>query len=555
MKEMYSMRRLIIYAKSYWGHIVFTALASVGCSLTNVWVIDILKQLIDQAVVGALGGELMGLIVRVLLVIMIGMLANYCVVWLTGVFGAGILRDLRRDFINHIVKFSPDFIEKNNFGDVIERMSSDVEGIAGYMKTYFKDCLYVPIAVTVFTIYLILINPVLAIVCLGPLAVMVPLSIKLLKPVKIAQAEYVKQLGLTNNHIQEAFDGADVIKSYNLQKKMKNRYTKALKKTFDISNHNDLWQYNIEPLSCLIREAPRAIALCFGGYLALKGEVTLGMLVAFISGIGKVNEPLVDAYQLVVRTQMALISVKRVFEILEMPIEDEDSANCDVDMECKKVFEFRDVSFSYSGYEETNKVILKDLNLTVGKGKRIALVGQSGCGKSTIIKLMCRQYEVMQGEILFYGKNLLEVCPVFVRSHIALISQDIVLFPMSVLDNIRIGRPEASHEEIMDAARKAGCDMFVSELPQGYDTVLEEKGNNLSGGQRQRLCIARAILKDAPILLLDEPTSALDIETEEYVSKMLSEISRDKTVVTVAHRLSTIADYDEIIEVQGGTVL
>jgi len=549
------MRRLIIYAKSYWGHIVFTALASVGCSLTNVWVIDILKQLIDQAVVGALGGELMGLIVRVLLVIMIGMLANYCVVWLTGVFGAGILRDLRRDFINHIVKFSPDFIEKNNFGDVIERMSSDVEGIAGYMKTYFKDCLYVPIAVTVFTIYLILINPVLAIVCLGPLAVMVPLSIKLLKPVKIAQAEYVKQLGLTNNHIQEAFDGADVIKSYNLQKKMKNRYTKALKKTFDISNHNDLWQYNIEPLSCLIREAPRAIALCFGGYLALKGEVTLGMLVAFISGIGKVNEPLVDAYQLVVRTQMALISVKRVFEILEMPIEDEDSANCDVDMECKKVFEFRDVSFSYSGYEETNKVILKDLNLTVGKGKRIALVGQSGCGKSTIIKLMCRQYEVMQGEILFYGKNLLEVCPVFVRSHIALISQDIVLFPMSVLDNIRIGRPEASHEEIMDAARKAGCDMFVSELPQGYDTVLEEKGNNLSGGQRQRLCIARAILKDAPILLLDEPTSALDIETEEYVSKMLSEISRDKTVVTVAHRLSTIADYDEIIEVQGGTVL
>lgn len=549
------MRKIIKYAKPYLGHIVTTTLASIGCSIANVWIIDLLKQIIDESLKGDIVSVLPTFAVKALLIIIAGMLSNYLVISMTGFFGAKILRDLRRDFVNHILKMSPDFMEKNNFGDIIERASSDVEVLARYMQNYFTDCLYTPILVIVFTIYLLTLNPLLAAACLGPLVIMVPLSIRLLKPVKISQSEYVKRLGFTNNNIQEVFDGADVIKAYNLQKNMRDKYYSELKETLDISNRNDLWQYNIEPLSCLIREAPTAIALCLGGFLAFRGYVPLGTLVALMSGIGKINEPLVGAYQLVVRTQMAMISVKRIFEIMDLPIENTEYPLNEITQFSKQAFVFKDVSFTYSSSSESEHKTLEHFNLTVEKGTRIALVGRSGCGKSTVIKLMCRQYEADKGTILFYGNYFSEISPTVVRNDLSLISQDTIIFPMSVLDNIRIGKPEANREEIIDAARKAGCDDFVQELPMGYDTLLEEQGSNLSGGQRQRISIARAILKDAPILLLDEPTSALDRETEQFVNNTLTMISQNKTVITVAHRLATITDYDNIIVLDEGQIV
>lgn len=554
------LKKLIGLAKPYWGYLVITICSGIGCSVANVWIIDLLKQLIDESVKGGIGTALPGLCVRAVFAVIVGMAANYFVIRMTGFFGAGILKDLRSGLVKHMMRLSPDFMEKNNFGDIMERASSDIEGIAGYMQGYFKDCLYVPIIVIVFALYLLTMNPILAAVCLGPLAIMVPLSIKLLKPVKIAQFEYVKLLGLTNNNLQEAFDGAEVIKAYQLQEKMRNKYWKALRETFDISNRNDLRQYHIEPLSCLIRTAPKALALCVGGYLAFQGKVTLGILVAFIGGIEKINDPLVNAYQLVVRTQLAAIAVGRVFEIMDMP-EEEDSAEADgmqtenAQRKAEPVFSLRNVSFTYAGQAGNGKGALENLNMTVGKGKRVALVGRSGCGKSTIIKLLCRQYEVCAGEILFYGNSFSHMKPGAVRRELSIISQDTVIFPMSVLDNIRIGRPEAGPDEIMKAAGEAGCDAFIRELPEGYDTLLEERGSNLSGGQRQRIAIARAILKNAPVLLLDEPTSALDRETESRVNEALKRISRNKTVVTVAHRLTTITDYDEIFVLDEGKIV
>lgn len=529
-------------------------LSDLGCSIANVYIIDLLKRVIDFSIAKESDLPLWILIVQALMAVLVGMLSNYLVVRMTGAFGAAILRDLRRDMVNHIMKVAPNDMEKQNFGEIMERLSSDISVVAGYMETYFKDCLYVPIVVTVFTIYLIVMNPMLAVLCLSPLFIMVPVSIKLLKPVKMAQTEYVKKLGLTNNQIQEAFDGVDVIKSYNLQEKMQKKYYDALKETLDISNKNDLWQYNIEPLSALIREAPTAIALCAGGYLALKGELTIGILVAFISGINKINEPLVYAYQLVVRTQMAMISANRVLEILDIPVECNKESVQAFNKSSGKVFEFKNVSFSYINSENA-KPVLEQFNLSVHEGQKIALVGKSGCGKSTIMKLLCRQNEVDSGEIYFFGNRFLDIAPNNVREQLSIIAQESVIFPMSVSDNIRIGRLEAEREEIIDAAQKAGCHDFIMKLPEGYDTLLDERGNNLSGGQRQRIAIARAILKDAPIILLDEPTSALDEETEEYVNQTLLSISESKTLITVAHRLNTIVDYDEIIVLEEGKIV
>ena len=548
------MKRIIAYANRYWARIVLIMLSGLGCSVANVYIVDLIKQVIDVSISETVDVSLWVLVMQAIVAILIGMLSNYLVVRTTGNFGSAILRDMRRDLVNHIMKVAPIDMDKQNFGDIMERLSSDVATIAGYMETYFKDCLYVPIVVIVFTVYLVCMNPMLAVLCLGPLLVMVPVSIKLLKPVKMAQTEYVKRLGLTNNHIQEAFDGADVIKSYNLQKKMQAKYYKALKETMDISNKNDLWQYNIEPLSALIREAPTAIALCVGGYLALEGELTIGVLVAFISSIKKINEPLVYAYQLVVRTQMAMISVNRVLEILDMPVECNKEKTQELKKFSEEVFEFQNVSFSYADSENANPV-LEQFNLSVHEGQKLALVGKSGCGKSTLMKLMCRQNEADAGEIYFFGNCFSDINPNDVRDQLSLIAQESVIFPMSVLDNIRIGRPDASREEIIDAAQMAGCHDFIMEFPEGYETFLEERGNNLSGGQRQRIAIARAILKNAPIILLDEPTSALDEETEQYVNETLLAISANKTLITVAHRLSTIVDYDEIVVLERGKIV
>lgn len=572
------MKRLILYAKPYWLHIVLAALASIGCSAANVFIIDILKQLIDKAAAGNLANAWAELIIKAAFIIIVGLLSNYLVIAATGWFGAGILQKLRQDAVNHLMRTSPDFMERNNFGDIFERLSSDVETISGYMQTYFKDCLYVPIIVIVFSIYLIKLNPMLAAICLIPLAILVPASIILLKPVKLAQAEYVKMLGLTNNNIQEAFDGADVIKAYNLQTSMKDKYYNELKKSFDVSNKNDLRQYNIEPISVLVREAPTALALCVGGFLAFNGSVTIGMLIAFISAIQKINQPLVYAYQLVVRSQMAMVSVNRVFYLMDMPVEEiKNVANANAkaerdkgcaDKSAEEIFEFRNVSFDYHNQDEVDnkaekwlvgdkpahKKIIENLSFSIRKGEKIALVGASGSGKSTIIKLLCRQYEADNGDIFYYGKNYSKVSADSIRNDMALISQDTVIFPMSVLDNIRIGNPDMPREEIIQAARLAGCDEFVSALPSGYETVMDERGGNLSGGQRQRIAIARAILKNAPVLLLDEPTSALDKETEKYITDTIHKISGNKTVITVAHRLPTIIDYDRIIVINAGNI-
>lgn len=550
------MKRLLIYARHYLVHIVVAALASIGCSVANVWMIDLLKQVIDTVVSGGMDGRLGEVVWKAVISILVGILANYLVISMTGLFGAGILRDLREDSLNHIMKTAPDFMEKNNFGDIMERLSSDIDTIAGYMKTYFKDCLYVPAIVIIFAVYLISMNPVLAFACLIPLAVLVPLSTILLKPVKVAQSQYVKKLGLTNNHIQEAFDGADVIKSYQLQGLMTERYHKALEETFHISNKNDLKQYNIEPISALVREAPTAIALCVGGFLAFRGNVTIGMLVAFISAIKKINEPLVYAYQLVIRSQMAMVAVSRVFAVMDFPVEEVGEGITEIDKSGETVFQFREVSFSYGDEpSQSNRNTLHGINLIIPKGTKIALVGKSGCGKSTMLKLLCGQYQVKEGELLYYGHKLSEINPHVLRQDIALIAQDTVIFPMSIADNIRIGKVDATREEIVNAAKQAGADAFIQSLPEGYDTIMTEKGNNLSGGQRQRISIARAILKDAPILLCDEPTSALDPETEKLVTQTIYEISGDKTVITVAHRLSTIAGYDRIVEMEEGRIV
>ena len=278
----------------------------------------------------------------------------------------------------------------------------------------------------------------------------------------------------------------------------------------------------------------------------------MGVLIAYISTIKKLIEPLSRCYQLVVRSQTALVSVSRVFEVIDIRPEKNvlTGASNYNDMADSPIISFKDVTF---GYGQEN--VLVNVSFNVRKGERIAFVGESGSGKSTIIKLISRQISMEKEKIFYQGIDYYNFTPNEIRNELALISQETTLFPVSIADNIRIGNPDVRTEDIILALKMSGCEKFIKELPEGIDTILAEKGNNLSGGQRQRLTIARAIVKNAPILLLDEPTSALDLETEKNICNTFDEVSRNHTVIAVAHRLNTIKNYDRIYVLNHGRIV
>lgn len=579
------MKRLLKYSRPYLIYIILAVVSSIGGALANVWVVDILKNIIDESIGGNFS-VVISQLVRGAMVIAFGMICSYLIIFTTQYFGASILRDLRELTLQHITKMSPDYMEKNNFGDMVARMTSDIGGIAYYLEVYFKDCLYTPIMIVVFTIYLIMTSPVLALAGLFPLIILVPLSVKLMKPIKESQMEYVAKLGETNNNLQEICDGIDVVKSYNLEEVLSDKYYKDLHKTLEISFKNDKRQYNVDPISRMISELPVIIVVCLGGYLVFEGGLTIGIIVAFVNIMKMLIDPLERGYQLIIRTQWLLASVERVFYILDTPIEFKSNPmisikNFNVDKEdtniagntgsfdkmsgasyninSKKmisddVFLLRNVKFSYAGMIE-KKYALNGIDLAIPRGKKTAFVGRSGCGKSTLLKLLYKHYEVSEGDINFNGVDVKECDPNELRNDIALISQDAYLFPLSIKDNIRIGKSDATQEEIIRAAKLANAHEFIEGLPNGYESMAGEKGTFLSGGQRQRISIARAILKEASIVLMDEPTSALDRESELQVNIGLDQLLVGKTVVVIAHRLPTIVNADQIVVIDEGRII
>ena len=526
------MGKLLKYSKKYWIQITLAAVSSVTASVSTVMIIDILKQIIDQIAGGTLKQTIHFIVIKMLIVICTGIVSNYMVVAMTGFVGAGLLQDLRNDAVNALMKASPEYINKCNYGDMMERITEDIEGLAGFMSGYFKDCLYVPVITIVYSVYLFLMNPPLAAICLMPLAIIVPINIKLLKPIKLRQHQYARELGQTNNNIEEAFAGAEVVKSYNLQKCMMNRYEKALYKTFVTSDKTDLAQYNLEPLSRAIQEIPLALAICVGGVFVFRNVITIGVLIAYMSIIKKLIDPLSYTYQLVVRFQTALVSVSRVFEIIEIQPEKTDYEEKYVEKEGDSLISFENVSFAYK-----DENVLHNVSFSVKPGERIAFAGESGSGKSTILKLISRQ---------------------FATERIALISQETTLFPLSVADNVRIGNPQAMHDDIMKALSMAGCETFVKQLPEGIETVLTENGGNLSGGQRQTLALLMATMNPIEFLILDEHTAALDPKTAEIVMQLTGKIVAEKKVTTimVTHNLRYAVEYgDRLIMMHQGKAI
>ena len=538
------MKRLLVYSKKYWIQMIAAAISSVTASISTVMVIDILREIIDIISNGNMMQEIRYIILKIIIVICVGIVSNYMLVAMTGFVGAGLLKDFRNDAVNSLINASPEYINQCNYGDLMERMTEDIEGLAGFMSGYFKDCLYVPILTVVYSVYLISMNAPLAMICLFPLAIMVPLNVKLLKPIKLRQSQYVKELGLTNNNVDEAFAGAEIIKSYNIQEKMMNRYEDALYKTFKTSNETDLAQYNLEPISRAIQEVPMALAICVGGVLVFRNAITMGVLIAYISIIKKLIEPLSGCYQLVVRSQTALVSVLRVFDVIDIMPEEELSAGMKSDEMITDfpLISFNDVTFGYG-----DEKVLDNVSFDVKKGEIFGLYGLVGAGRTELLETIFGIRTRAAGRVYYNDKLMNFSSSKDAMEHgFALITEerkaDGLFTKMDITFNTTIANMKQyksgialSHDEMVRAT--ADEIRIMRTKCMGPEDMIA----NLSGGNQQKAIFGRWLERSPNIFMMDDPTRGIDVGAKyEIYELIIGMAKKGKTIIVVSSEMPEI---------------
>jgi ATP-binding cassette subfamily B protein len=465
--------------------------------------------------------------------------------------GNRIVADLQRRLYRHVLGFSTDFFTRTPSSDLIARVSGGAEAVRNVLNT---------IVVSVGRDFLTLIGLLTVMIVQAPLLsfvalVIAPLAfwgvIKLVKRIRTLAASEFRFGVRIVQLLQETVHGARIIKSYNLGPYMEGQMDEAVLALETRNNKMASLQARSSPLMEALGGIAIALVLLYSGWSAMNGGQSPGVFMSFLTAMLLAYEPAKRLVRLRLNIEASMIGVRLMYEVLDEPHPPSETLGTGRLEHISSGVVFRDVGFHY----RRDVPVLRGLNMEVPKHAKIALVGPSGGGKSTILSLVQRFYDVSEGAILIDGRDIRELSVRDLRAQIAFVSQDTYLFGGTLRDNIRVGRMDASDDEVEQAARDAFAHEFIMELDQGYDTNVGENGVQLSGGQRQRVAIARALLKAAPILLLDEATSALDSETEAKVQAAFDRLMKGRTTIVIAHRLSTIVNADRIFVISAGTVL
>jgi subfamily B ATP-binding cassette protein MsbA len=534
------------YVKRLLGAMICMGLYS-SLSGALAWLV---KPVVDRIFVEQ-DARMLGLLPLAVLLVSIGKgLADYGQAYLMAWVGQKVITDLREKVYHHLQDLSLSYFIRTTTGQLISRITNDVnilhatvtDGVTGFLKdiltiialvavVFYNDWLLATVSLVIF-----------------PVAI-VPLA-RFGKKIRGFSRRSQVQMGAMTTLLQEVLTGQPVVKSFCQEQREKERFSaenKALFRTL-------MKRYRIRALSSPMMETlggmGAAAAIYVGGSRVLGGEMTPGAFFSFIAALGMLYEPIKRLNKLNLVIQEGIAAAERIFQILDEEPEVKEVEGARPLPPIANSIEFRNVSFSYE-----EEPILKEINVEIKKGEVIAIVGESGGGKTTLAHLIPRFFDPSQGSVLIDGIDLREVTLKSLRSQIAMVTQHTVLFNDTVRNNIAYGRPGASMEEIVAAAKAAHAHGFIEALPQGYETVIGEGGVKLSGGQRQRLCIARALLKNAPILILDEATSSLDSESEEEVQKALETLMHGRTVIIIAHRLSTVRNAGRILVLKGGRIV
>lgn len=463
----------------------------------------------------------------------------------------GVSRDFRIKLHDKILDLPISFFTNSRKGDVFARITSDVGEVESNILNSLIDIIRSPIVIIITMGYLLYSNFELTIFTLIVFPIMGTIISIIGKSLKKDTGEAQNELGKMYSFVDETLVGLKIIKIFDASPQIKKRFDDVLNQIRFLSLRLFKKKALASPVSELLGAITIGMIVYFGGRLAIQGKGLSGSeFITYIALFYTILQPLKALSSAISNMQKGEVSAKRIFEILDADYHIKELSDAKEINNFNKNVEFKNITF---GYEE--KVILKNFSLSIPKGKTVALVGQSGSGKSTITNLITRFYDVNQGEIFVDGENIKNIKLSNYRKLFGLVTQDNILFNDSIRNNISLGKPNASIEEIQYAAKVANAHDFIMDLPNQYDTNIGEAGGKLSGGQKQRISIARAVLKNPPIMILDEATSALDTESEKFVQDALEKMMENRTSLVIAHRLSTIQKADWIVVMEKGDIM
>ena len=476
---------------------------------------------------------------------------NYAATYLNTWVGTKINQDLKRALFKKLLSLEIAFYDKNNSGYIMQRFSSDADmactGLLGNLKVFISR-LFSSLSLICVLIYNSWQLSIIAIVVLG--CALLPLaSVK--RRIKFIVLKNVTEASKVFTNYNETYSGAKTIYSYNLQQKIYNKFDNTLRTIFKLTMKMVQKTAWMTPLMHIIISVGIGGVIGYGSYLIVNGTITSGNFVSFITALVMLYTPIKGIGKNFNNVQISFLAIERVMDILDMDPAVKDRADARVLKQIEKGITFDDVTFEYV----PGTPVLKNVSLNVRAGSTVAVVGNSGGGKTTLVNLLPRFYDVKSGAVKIDGQDIRSLTMESLRDKIAVVFQDNFLFEGTIRDNITLGKENASDEEIAAALKMAYLDDFVAGLENGVDTEIGERGALLSGGQRQRLAIARAFIKNAPIVILDEATSALDNKSEAVVQKAIDNLMQDRTVFVIAHRLSTVQNADKIVVVNDGQIV
>ncbi|AEY65927.1 ABC transporter ATP-binding protein [Clostridium sp. BNL1100] len=495
---------------------------------------------------------------NILTIILTALIACYLVSWIidtsNGILMArvtqNLVKSIRTDFFSKLQRIPLNFYDTRAHGDTMSRITNDVDNISSTVAQTTTQLISSIFSITGSFIMMLYLSPVLTLVAL----ITIPLVFILTKTIARHSRKYFKSqqsmLGVLNGVIEENIVGLKMVKSFNRQQKVLEEFKAVNGKLCENSTKAQIWAGFLMPFMNVINNLSFSFIACTGGVLTVNKILTVGVVVSFLTYSKQFGMPLNNIAGMFNTIQSALAGAERVFEILDENEEATDKNDIKEFSDIKGKVDFRNVSFAYN----STRKVLNNISFQVKPGEVVALVGETGAGKTTIVNLLTRFYETDEGEILIDDTSITDISRKDLRSCFSVVLQDTCLFTGTIMDNIRYSKPEATDEEVMEASKMAHAHEFISRLPKKYNTHITGSSDNLSQGQRQLIAIARAVLCNAPILILDEATSSVDTKTEKEIQLALLKLMKNHTSFLIAHRLSTIRDADKIFVIGNGCI-
>lgn len=546
---MQTLKKFIKYYKPYKAVFFIDLLCATIISAIDLAFPQLLRTLTKTLFAGAPGKIISALIpitIGLLVAYIIQTACRYYVTYAGHMMGARMERDMRKELFDQYEKLSFSYYDQNNSGQMMSKLVSDLFDISELAHHGPENLFISLIKIIGSFIFLFMINRMLAVPMLILVVLMLVFSYGQNKKMQETFMDNRRKIGDINSSLQDTLAGIRVVQSFANERIEQEKFNRSNENFLISKDANYRCMGSFMSGNAFFQGMMYLVTLVFGGFLIAHGKMEVSDLAMYALYIGIFISPIQILVELTEMMQKGLSGFRRFLEVVETEPDIVDAADAKPLKNVKGNVCYEDVSFHYS---DDDTPVLSHVSFEIPAGKSIALVGPSGSGKTTICSLLPRFYDVTEGRVTIDGNDVRKLTLESLRSQIGLVSQDVYLFGGSIKDNIAYGKPDATMDEIVDAAKKANIHDFIMGLPDKYDTFVGERGTRLSGGQKQRISIARVFLKNPPVLILDEATSALDNESERFIQKSLEELAKDRTTITIAHRLSTIRNADEILVV------